>query len=210
MPNRAAYDASRIDWDRLKRYAQRVARETKVPLRPPVTYNRRVSTVVPIERRTGGLFGFGVRTEVVNEHRTVDQIIEALAPHWLLDYRHWHREDNRRHGGVRIQETTHAQLYLALLPDGRLVKVVVTEEEVMEFGAMRSGLLRRDFEHSFGEATEWDITPLDFEKRYRESGRHDVGMKIWGDRDPGQRLLRHAKGVGINLALKDLLEGRSP
>jgi hypothetical protein len=64
MINRAAYDASQIDWDRLKRYARRVAREAKCSFGPPVKYSNQVSNDAPVERQTRGFLGFGARTDV--------------------------------------------------------------------------------------------------------------------------------------------------
>ncbi len=46
---------------------------------------------------------------------------------------------------------------------------------------------------------------FDFEKVHREYGRHGKGIKTWGDREPGKKLLVHAKGVGLSMALKRLL-----
>lgn len=210
MIDRAAYDTSRIDWQRLNKYAQRVARETKLPLNPALTYSKRVWTDVPVERRKDSLFGLWARTETVNVRRGVDQNIEALGAHWLLDTRHHHIEDTQKRSTIRVQETTHEYHTLALLPDGTLMKVCILETEVLNFGNVRSGLVHQEKDHTSAPPREWDITAIDFEKRYQEWGTHNGGKKSWGDREPGKRLLRHAKGVGINLALKDVLQGRSP
>ncbi|WP_349803456.1 hypothetical protein [Nocardioides kribbensis] len=53
-----------------------------------------------------------------------------------------------------------------------------------------------------------DVTRIDFADKYTDTDFGD-GLHVWGTREPGKRL-RHAKGVGINLALKAVLEGRSP
>jgi hypothetical protein len=184
-----------------------VARETKRPLNPPVTYTKRVSIDVPVERRTGGLFGFGARTEVVNERRSVDQVVEALGPHWVLDEREWTGVHYREgYYSAKIEDVTHAYSILALLPNGRLVYLTVTEDRVREYQETQTRLLRQEFEHSCGEANEIHILKLDFEKRYTEWGSREKGRSVGTNKEPGKRLLHHAKGVGINLALKSVLE----
>ena len=171
MANRAEYDASQLDWDRLKRYAQRVARETGMPRTSPVA--------------------------------------NVIGEHWPLDRRRWTIQKNSRSGGQRYQETIHETHLLALLPDGRLVKVITAETASSYSGTAGRGSDSK-FWHNCRDAEESDITALDFERRYTEQGRSNDSQRSWGDRDPGRRLVRHAKGVGVNLALKDVLEGRPP
>jgi hypothetical protein len=46
---------------------------------------------------------------------------------------------------------------------------------------------------------------MDFEKRHTSHRADRSGTKVWGDREPGPRLLTHAKGDGLTQALKRLL-----
>lgn len=208
--DRSKYDASYIDWDRLKKYAQRVARETAMPLNPPLTYRRTTYTDTPVTKTTSGFLGFGSRSYVVHERRPVCRDVQAVGPYWPIDLRHWHKEENTRNGNVRIQETNHEYHTLALLPDGSLVMAIISETEVINFRESQAKLVHHEQGHSIRAVNESDVVALDFQKCHRESGRHNVGTMVWGNWNPGKRLLRHAKGVGINLALKDLLEGRTP
>lgn len=208
--DRTKYDASHIDWDRLKKYAQRVARETAMPQNPPLTYRKTTYADVPVAKTTSGFLGFGSRSYVISERRPVFREVQALGPHWSIDRRYWNKEENTRSGNVRVKETTYENYVLALLPDGSLVKAILSETEVVNFREGHSKLVHHEREHSIRAVSESDVMALDFQKRHRETGRHNVGTKVWGDWDPGKRLLRHTKGVGINLALKDLLEGRTP
>lgn len=202
------YNASRIDWERLRKYALRVAKETRLALSAPITYEKTVRQEFSTEKTSGGLFGIGAKTITVVENRDVLMPIRVLGNHWKLDYRHWHLEDNYKTGGVRVQETTHEYHTLGLMPDGSIFKGCVMETEVLNFGGARSGLVYLNKEHIVRPIDDQDVLDLDFEKKYRETGRHNVNKKMWGDRDPGPRLLRHAKGVGLNLALKGVLEGK--
>lgn len=52
----------------------------------------------------------------------------------------------------------------------------------------------------------WPALKLfDFEKTHYSYRTNGPGMQTWGDREPGRRLLVHARGVGLSLALKRLL-----
>ncbi|GAA4707062.1 hypothetical protein GCM10025781_27100 [Kocuria gwangalliensis] len=85
MPDLAQYHVTQIDWAKLRRYAQRVARETKLPPSGPVTRTERVEKDVPVEKKTGGFFGFGARTRTVMERRKVEEAIEVVGSHWVLN-----------------------------------------------------------------------------------------------------------------------------
>jgi hypothetical protein len=49
-----------------------------------------------------------------------------------------------------------------------------------------------------------DMVRLDYQDRYAERGSSDRGTHTYGNREAGQ-LVRHAKGVGLSIALKFLL-----
>lgn len=54
--NRDTYDASRIDWERLRKYALRVSKETRLPLSAPINYEKTVRKEVAIEKQIGGIY----------------------------------------------------------------------------------------------------------------------------------------------------------
>ena len=174
----SAYDQSTIDWQRLHAYAQRVTRGTKAPLVGPLAY----------------LSGSG-RGETV------------LGSHWVLEHRHWHRRDTSTVLGTLVEDTIHEDHTWALLPDGTLVKAVTTHNEVLNYGGPRSGLVVDQKSHSVRPVTESDVIVFDFAKEWNDSSsRPRNGIITWGDAAPGRKLIRHAKGVGMNLALKRLIE----
>ncbi len=70
---------------------------------------------------------------------------------------------------------------------------------------VRKGHLLQHARSLVGELSAGDVQAMDFEKRYSEDRTHRKGIKTWGDREPGTRLLSHAKGVGLTQALKRLL-----
>lgn len=197
MSDRKMYDASTFDRSRVNAYALRVVNETSRPLSDALTYVK----ATPKETRSRGLFGLGVKTTMVS----VDEIIEALGQHWPLDQRHHtiQRTDKLQDGGERV-ETSREKYVLALLPDGELIRICMLEEVNAGF-ARRDGLSWKlvEVKHRSWPASDQDLLNLDFEKRYCERGGRSR-VTSWGDLEGG-KLIRHAKGVGVNLALKSLM-----
>ncbi|WP_215549113.1 hypothetical protein [Amycolatopsis sp. CA-230715] len=138
----------------------------------------------------------------------MNQRVDVVGPHWVLDRRHHSIERNARYGrGNRgsQRETTHEEHYVVLLPDGTLKKVAVWNEEVV---TIDDGSVYQ-FEtpdHSIRSVYESDVEDMDFEKHYASHGNPGDSIVTWGDqRVRGRRLLVHAKGVGLSQALKRLL-----
>jgi hypothetical protein len=207
--DRAAYDASAIDWERLRRYAKRVAREATIPKESPLTYQTKVHRDVTENVRVKGFLGFGGRVEQRTTSRLADVTETAIGEHWKLDCRRWMRElTTRNRSGVTTVETNWDWMTLALLPDGALMYAVVSEEEVVH----DNRLTHVAKEHRVSAANDSHIMALDFARRYSSNKfRHDgTRTYVESDRDPDKRLIRHAKGVGVNLLLKQLLDGRRP
>ncbi|MFG1869263.1 hypothetical protein [Micromonospora arborensis] len=205
MPDRQTYEASVADWPRLRAYAKRVARETRKPVEGPISYATTEYQTVEKERvRKSGPFGLFTRRELTSQQQPVTRRIDVVGRHWALDTRHYHIERNTRQRGGTHQEITHEQHTFLLLPDGALKHVVLYEEEVMhvERGATRAFVKHS---HSVRDVDDYQLKSFDFEKTYAEHGTHGRGTKTWGDREPGRRLLVHARGVGLSLALKRLL-----
>ena len=206
MPDLNAYSASVPDWGKIRNYARRVARETKLALEPPITYLTTVSG--PAEPARGGLFG-GLKTP--RAAPSVTKTITVVGPHWLLAARDHHIL--RTSGGREsvTDETTHEYFYFALTPDGDLVRAYQQVDEVITRFPSRpsaSPYFVRSLEHSVRDLDSTDLATFDLEKyRFDSSGRNGKNC-AWGDREPGRRLLRHAKGIGLSLALRNVLEGR--
>ncbi|GLY53117.1 hypothetical protein [Lentzea sp. NBRC 102530] len=187
------YDDSALDVARLRRFAERVARETRVPPRPEIT--RRVTKSVPsTETRRAGFLG--LRTETVTTTKSVQVAEPVLGPHWVLRQTHHHIESHDR--GKEVEY--HEQNYWVLCTDGSLWTVWVWEE----FTGWSDGTKRLENDSTAEPMTEDKILRLDFDDRYREEREHGRGTKFWGNREPGRRV-HHAKGVGLSKALKTLL-----
>lgn len=91
MPDRAKYESSPIDWSRLNKYAQRVAKETRLTPAPSVVY--RVETTEVVEKLEARRTFFGVRRLTTTEaKKAIYTDVEAIGPHWLLSHRRWHRD----------------------------------------------------------------------------------------------------------------------
>ncbi|MCV7303512.1 hypothetical protein H7J93_28235 [Mycobacterium barrassiae] len=204
MPNLATYEASSIDWDRLNKYARRVANETRRPSESPIKYTTTEYVDVPKTVAAPGLRGLLGRTETKAARQQQQREVVVVGKHWLLDRRHHHIERNGRGKDYTNQETTHEQHYYVLLPDGSLKHVILWEEEftLTSFGRTTFRLEKDHLVSDFGDG---EIKAFDFEKRYSECGTHGHGTKTWGDREPGRRLLVHVKGVGLSRALKRLV-----
>lgn len=84
--------------------------------------------------------------------------------------------------------------------DGALQVILDWEE----FTRWDNGTTRSEKECKVMPMSTTDILRLDFADELYDSGTHGRGTKIWGHREPGRRI-RHAKGVGLSLALKRLL-----
>lgn len=212
-PIRSAYDQTTLDWDRLRRYAKRVATETRLQPSPAIQYTYSVrQNVKHTEQRPGGFLGLGKPRQVhVTTSQWVDKKVTALGEHWVLNHRTWHRVDTTSPSkGTTLEESTHEGIYLVLLPAGALKTVVVSTTTVLHFGDPRTtGLVQSEAHHSSRDPDEEDICLLDFETHLRDSHQRHGTTQIhtWTDRVAGNRLIRHAKGVGVNLALKAILEG---
>ncbi len=97
MPNRNAYDASSIEWPRIRAYAKRVARETRKSREQPFSYtvHEYRDTTKKVETAHGP---FGLFTKLVDkaERVAVDRRVEVAGAHWVLEHRHHHIERNTR------------------------------------------------------------------------------------------------------------------
>ncbi|MGW4215378.1 hypothetical protein ACWEIJ_45920 [Lentzea sp. NPDC004789] len=205
MPDRQAYNASTIDWSRLRAYAQRVARETRVPAESGISYTTtEYQTVTKEVEVKHGFFNLFTRMEPKSETVAVSKRIDVVGRHWVLERRHHHIETNRKERTYSNQETIHEQHYVVLLSDGSLKKAVLTETENTTTADGRTRFFATH-EHSLSDLSTRDVEAMDFEKRYCEYGTHGKGTKTWGDRDPGKRLLTQAKGIGLSKALNRLL-----
>ncbi|MFI7482474.1 hypothetical protein ACH9EU_08645 [Kocuria sp. M1R5S2] len=199
MPDPSVYYATQIDWEKLRRYATRVARQTEVPARAPVVRTERVEKDVPVEKRTSGFLGIGAKTRIVMERHKVDDQIEVVGPHWLLSRSFWSGGDkyttNSLGRKVRVDEKNEETDSVILVQDGSLLRLHRKQGWVFNYGGTQDGLVAVWDDYDLKPLSEHDVTSFDFRKG--QNGAQPV-------------LVRHAKGVGINLALKDLLEGRTP
>jgi hypothetical protein len=203
--NLKAYEASTADWKRLHAYARKVARQTRRPLAAPIGYTVTDHRTVQREVvRSHGPFGLFKRTETRSERQPFSRHVQVVGQHWVLDVRHQNIERNVVGRGSHHQETTHEKTTYLLLPDGGLKRVAVWEEESVHTADGRTRIVV-DTSHHVSDIGDHDLRAFDFEKRHTEYGRHGRGTKTWGDREPGKRLLVHAKGVGLSAALKRLL-----
>lgn len=190
--NAKAYEQSQLDWTKLRQYATRVARETRAP--------RGTTTSVVQETRTRevptGLFGLSRKQESF----TVDVTKEQRNDYWELTQRFWRKGEKGR--GTQADETTKCTIKYCLGTDGTLFVLIETETDVF----LKRGGFFTTHESSQHPMTESDVLLFDFAPKYDSSpGRTSIST----NRDPDPSKLKYrAKGVGLSLALKKLLESR--
>ncbi|MFD5269490.1 hypothetical protein [Streptomyces sp. NPDC058335] len=188
-PSRVAYEQSELDWNRLRRYAQKVARETRAPrgTRQVVERSERVRQV------RSGPFGLFTRQETY----TVDVPRTETDEFWVLQTRSWHKKE-RGQGNQADEDLTELYDYCLTVKGGLTVRVT-SETDAFFKGALTFS----DRTTSERPMTADDVMLFDFEpeRYYREKGRFTIET----NRDPDRRQLKHhAKGVGLSLALKQL------
>ncbi|MFJ7189711.1 hypothetical protein, partial [Streptomyces bacillaris] len=199
MYNRDRYDATTVDWARLHRYAQHVASQTRKPPEHSLTYE--VSSTRRVSRRVRKQYGpFGIFSKVVNEYvdEQTTQQVSVIGQHWVLGGP-W--EANITEGlPAGGEESTHSNSWIVLLADGSLKHVYIQREEVW---VPCGGGLPTTYTHGMSDMGEQDLRMFDCKNEYYSSS----GKKtIWRNDIPGDELVVQAKGVGIFLVLKQLLE----
>jgi hypothetical protein len=205
MPDRKAYEASTLNMARIFAYAKRVAKETRKPMEADIAYTTtEYKTVARQVEVKGGLLNMFARLETQSERVLENRRVEVVGPHWVVERRHHHIRHTTKGRNFTHEETHHEQYYAILLPDGGLKMVVLMEEENFHNEIGKGGLFSTQ-RHSVNDLSVSEVGAMDFEKRYYESRTDRWGHKNWGDREPGKRLLTHAKGVGLTQSLKLLL-----
>lgn len=184
--DRASYDQTQIDWHRLGNYAQRVARETRVP-RGSETMTQYVTRQREVR---GGLLGLSTRIECYSEPVTST----VTADHWVLDQRYWRKNEKLPGGRVKW---FYEWIYYCLGVDGSLLYRLESADEIEGCHENRDDPIVRPM-------SDYDVEQFDFEPLC-VSRRGQFGIESNLIRDD-KKLRHHAKGVGLSLALKKLLE----
>ncbi|WP_129587909.1 hypothetical protein [Rathayibacter oskolensis] len=149
---RAAYDASSIDWGRLRTYAARVAGELRAR--------------------------------------------DPQSGDWLLDRRHWTKTEKNRH----FTEVSTTRTSYLLTTGGELVGEIESWTEHHSPGWSTTPHETRRF-----PLDEWAVTLFDFDRRNHRSRSGAVEVEANDGRS--EKLLVRAKGVGLSMRLKKLLDG---
>lgn len=140
-------------------------------------------------------------------NRESGDFIDVCGPHWLLDSRYEFFEESRGH----IIEEGRTEYLYALMPDGALVKISISENFK---GHREFYWSNHDDRHSIQPMREDDILSFDFKRVH-----YDIGDKespqghFWGNADrPAARgglLLQSRKGAGLSLLLENIRTGRA-
>ncbi|MEV6072036.1 hypothetical protein AB0L82_36320 [Nocardia sp. NPDC052001] len=192
--NVSRYDASVFEFGRLQSYAKRVAQETRAQAEPPLTTTVTIRDVVTRTRRAGFL---GLRTETYKTTENRSTVQQVVGPHWIL-FTTSHNIDQENTRRYRAYEFAEKKLWI-LDEKGQLLKVWKWDD----FTLWRDGTTKRENDCTAAPMTEADVLELDREHKFTH--HHDHEGHYRGDRTAG-RIIRHAKGVGLSLALKSLLE----
>lgn len=190
-PDLANYERSVADWRRLRTYAKRFAANTNLkPLQDSETFHIPKIREFPIK----GLF----RTKYVTETYQDSEQRPFGHEYWILDRRHWSKKQTHAHMIDESYEWTNYRLHV----DGSLV---VSYEAWDEIILTPGGWSRQpsSWSHRPLDSDE-DLAIFDFEPAYHHSaGKISVDTNGNPDRN---RLKYHAKGIGLSLALKKILE----
>lgn len=191
------YLKTQIDWDKLRAYAGRVARETKKP-----TQVLQVTKTQMVEEKAPGLMGLlGRKVKKPQQVTTTQQ-----ADYWVLMTRTsgW-KEEGTKNGRLYEEEESSTHLY-CLRKNGELfVRTTVSTQKLLYHnrGANLYDKSSPPKERPLNEADALLFDWAPWKKEYTQGGtRH------WSDTEQGNRLLVHAKGMGLSLALKKLLESK--
>ncbi|MCX2966842.1 hypothetical protein GIY30_02325 [Gordonia sp. HNM0687] len=187
------YAASTLDTRRIRAYARRVARETTTAPAEPLTKCTQVYVPVVKIRSVGFL---GLKKETYTAHETHERSIEVVGSHWVLfSTRHFITQGKcKRHKAYEYEETNS----WVLATNGELLKVW----QWGDFTLFNSGVTKRESDCTVRAMTEDDILELDHDHKFTHY--EDRSGHYRGDRQAG-RIVRHAKGVGLSLKLKQLL-----
>lgn len=192
-----SYGETGLDRRRLESFAKRVARETKKPPEGPLVKMVSAQRAVVRERSAGFL---GLRTEQYTTYETVQQRQQVLSPYWtLFTTVHYIEEgESQKHFAYEFNERN----VWALARDGGLWKLWIWDDFTLYDGF--GGRSKRESDATARVMSDEDILELDREHRFTHMYRRGLRDHYRGDRNPG-KVIRHAKGVGLSLALKALL-----
>ena len=184
-----SYEDSTIDWDRLRSFAKRVARESKRPR--PTTTVRGVEQTQEVKR---GLFG---GTKVVRGTRPFERLEQV--DYWVLDHRYYRRQ---RRVDARNTDTEVMLFDCCLHTDGRLMLRTDSYDE-FEGPTYRNHYEESTHSHSEVAFVNAQVELFDF-----EMGSHSVrgDLKIDTNNVAGKRRIAFARGVGLSLKLKAMLD----
>lgn len=198
------YDSTAIDWVRLRQYAKKVAKYTKVPTNDPLVYETVSFEDVEVRHEKPKVLWFKPKVTVTTENREVRHIVKVIGSHWLIDRRNWERTEKYRVGRTYVMDTVTEDHRILLTPDGSLKKIVLTHNLVTNRDDSGFHVRVNDRDHSESKIDDSDVIAMDYNVQHRSSD--DGRFSASGTRQRGDRLIRHAKGVGINLALRKILE----
>ena len=130
----------------------------------------------------------------------------ALGPHWVIFDFEWNERHNYVSQGrprIETDEFTYEHTRLALTEQGKILRAYRRDVNIENTIGPGMEFHSQPGEESLVRATDGDLLALDYTTK---PVRWEAGKHIkWGNR-PGPALIRHAKGVGISMALKQLLE----
>lgn len=212
QPDHRAYDASVIDWPKLHAWARKVAKSTPVPPAEEL-YGTMAESVTQRAKVGSGFLGLLRRSEDIVEKQSARK--RALGPHWVLDTEEMEWITGKilpagpGHQGANRTDDRRIAFYYVLESDGKLTTVC----DYTYVASTRSGKSLVESELRVKQFDEYDVRTFDHAKvrEIREAwNTHRTGEEEWIDAHEDMRsgrLLRHVKGVGLSMRLKELSEG---
>ncbi|KQO98737.1 hypothetical protein [Leifsonia sp. Leaf264] len=191
-PNDKPYRRQDVDLPRLQRYARRVAGEAD-PAKKAARISQTEERAVAVQRsRRAGFLGLRKEMFDATENRSVE--VELVPPHWVLfSTTYWNIDD------AKASLTEYNEQNYWVLTEGGDLLVIRRWEETKMFKGYPNHVMD-------GETTAAPMSVekiLELDHQHPSYDRHHGSMHFWGNREAG-KLIRHAPGVGLSLALKGL------
>lgn len=138
--------------------------------------------------------------------RYARKVAKAKGPfpngEYLLESRSFTRTEEV---GVRLEEYEERISYV-LTNDGRLLRKCTYWTDVTFLDGRSPAYQEEGRGGSSREFCDRDVELFDHERRHKTFRAH--GARFSTDREPGHRVLHHAKGVGLSKRLKKIYESR--
>jgi hypothetical protein len=192
--NNNIYDASSIDWDKINKLAQRVAKETKAPC-------SEIEMEVEEAKERKVSYGFLYLQRRVEFYK--EKTKKRIADCWILQSRSFYKSETDKN---RSRHEESHQYYYCLHKDGYLF--TRTTIEYLEIDSSNWSAHTYNDYPGDSRMIDYDVQNMDHEVEYSE--RVEPRLSIVNHSFSRDKLIVSKKGDGITILLNKLLEKNIP